>query len=221
MDKHPRQTQAATGSSDQHARHRKLRQHAASFATGAVVFLVSIGVMQALEPSPASPTEQAIVLERIDPVARGPSVSGSSTAGNTGAGNEENDDVSPRLQAAPAPPATVVPPAPSRSTAAQIMGMPSVYIHVLDDGTRQQALKLAPALEKQGIALAGIKVVGAGPRASDLRYFRPSEKAEALRVQAALLSLGLPAQRLKSIGGFETSAVPRQYELWLASDYRG
>ncbi len=56
------------------------------------------------------------------------------------------------------------------------MGMPSVYIHVLDENTREQALKLAPALEKKGIALAGIKVVGAGPRASDLRYFRPSEK---------------------------------------------
>ena len=101
------------------------------------------------------------------------------------------------------------------------MGMPSVYIHVLNESTREQALKLAPALEKQGIALAGIKVVSAGPHGSDLRYFRPSEKEEAQRVQAALLSLGLPAQRLKSISGFETSAVPRQYELWLVSDYRG
>jgi hypothetical protein len=110
---------------------------------------------------------------------------------------------------------------PSPTAAAQIMGMPSVYIHVLNESAREQARLLAPALEKKGIALAGIKVVGAGPRASDLRYFRPTEKEEAMRVQAALLSLGLPAQRLKGISGFETSAVPRQYELWLVSDFKG
>lgn len=112
-------------------------------------------------------------------------------------------------------------PAPGPSAAAQIMGMPSVYIHVLNDRAREQARLLAPALEKKGIALAGIKVVSDGPRASDLRYFRPSEKDEAMQVQAALLSLGLPARRLKSITGFESSAVPRQYELWLSADYKG
>ena len=100
------------------------------------------------------------------------------------------------------------------------MGMPSVYIHVLNDSAREQARLLAPAFQSKGIALAGIRMVSAGPRSSDLRYFRPSEKEEAMRVQAILLSLGLPAQRLKSISGFETSAVPRQYELWLVSDYK-
>nr|WP_314623474.1 hypothetical protein [uncultured Noviherbaspirillum sp.] len=216
MNKQARELPAATGSPRHHVRRHKLRQHAASFTTGVVVFLVSIGAMQAFKPPPPGPSGGAIAPGRSIPAGPGPSLSGSSAAGDTGAGAGENEPA-----ALPAPPAKTVPLARSGSTAAQIMGMPSVFIHVLDDGTRQQALKLAPALEKQGIALAGIKVVGAGPRASDLRYFRPSEKAEALRVQAALLSLGLPAQRLKSIGGFETSAVPRQYELWLASDYRG
>ena len=107
------------------------------------------------------------------------------------------------------------------TAAAQIMGMPSVYIHVLNENAREKASLLAPALEKKGIALAGIKIVNNGPRYSDLRYFRPSEKAEAMQVQAALLSLGLPARRLKSISGFKTSAVPRQYELWLSVDYKG
>lgn len=101
------------------------------------------------------------------------------------------------------------------------MGMPSVYIHVLDENAREKARLMAPELEKKGIALAGIRIVSDGPRASDLRYFRSSEKEEAIRVQAALLSLGLPARRLKRISGFETSAVPRQYELWLAADYKG
>jgi hypothetical protein len=232
MDTRQRLTPVATGSrGNDPLRRRKLRQHAASFATGAVVFLASIGLMQALKPSSASLSGEKVVLDRTGPTPQktarhAPSLSGSSAAGSTGAGSEESAALaSPALAAselaALAPPATLASPATTKSTAAQIMGLPSVYIHVLDESTREQALRLAPALEKQGIALAGVKVVGAAPRASDLRYFRPSEKDEAHRIQAILLSLGLPAQRLKSIGGFETSAVPRQYELWLASDYKG
>jgi hypothetical protein len=194
-------------------RRNKLRQHAVSLATGVAVFLVSIGLMQAAKPpassSAASPRPPAA------------SFSGSSGAGSTSAGGEETLPATPPAKTAPAPSAVHAAPSLSPSAAAQIMGMPSVYIHVLNESAREQARLLAPALEKKGIALAGIKVVGAGPRSSDLRYFRPSEKDEAMRVQAALLSLGLPAQRLKSISGFESSAVPRQYELWLVSDYKG
>jgi hypothetical protein len=194
-------------------RRNKLRQHAISLATGVAVFMVSLGLMQAARPPTASS-----VASPQPPVA---SSSGSSGAGSTSAGGEEPGPAAPPTKTAPAPSATQAAPSLSPSAAAQVMGMPSVYIHVLNDSAREQARLLAPALEKKGIALAGIKVVGAGPRSSDLRYFRPSEKEEALRVQSALLSLGLPAQRLKSIGGFETSAVPRQYELWLVADFKG
>lgn len=100
------------------------------------------------------------------------------------------------------------------------MGMPAIYIHVLNKNAGEKARLLAPELEKKGIALAGIKIVNDGPRSSDLRYFRPSEKGEAMQVQVVLLSLGLPARQLKRISGFETSAVPRQYELWLSWDYK-
>lgn len=194
-------------------RRHKLRQHAASLATGAIVFLVSIGVMQALKPpaasttvSSAQPAPQALPL--------GSSGSSDSGATSAGAGVEESAP-------APAPASERAAPAPSPTVATQIMGMPSVYIHVLNENAREQARMLAPALERKGIALAGIKIVSDGPRSSDLRYFRPSEKEEALQVQAVLLSLGLPARRLKSISGFETSAVPRQYELWLSADFKG
>jgi hypothetical protein len=212
MDKHHRPAPQQPGP----ARRHKLRQHAASLATGAVVFLVAIGLMQAAKPPPGG--DRVAAVERAAPA---PSFSGSSNAGATGAGTEDSvPDAAPAAR----PPAAAIKratPAPLPTAAAQIMGMPSVYIHVLNDSAREQARLLAPALEKKGIALAGIKVVGAGPRSSDLRYFRPSEKEEAMRVQAALLSLGLPAQHLKSISGFETSAVPRQYELWLVSDFKG
>lgn len=93
---------------------------------------------------------------------------------------------------------------------------PSVFVHVLDEAARQRMARLAPALKRNGIALAGIKVVPAAPARSDLRYFRQTEKAEALKVQAALVALGLPAQRLKRIDGMGLVAKRRQYELWLS-----
>jgi hypothetical protein len=212
MDKHRRSAPQQPGP----ARRHKLRQHAASLATGAAVFLVSIGLMQAAKPPAAGVSIAAV--ERAIPA---PPFSGSSAAGATGAGRGDSEPDAPPAARPPAATIKRASPATSATVAAQIMGMPSVYIHVLNDSAREQARLLAPALEKKGIALAGIKVVGAGPRSSDLRYFRPSEKEEAMRVQAALLSLGLPAQRLKGISGFETSAVPRQYELWLVSDFKG
>jgi hypothetical protein len=199
-------------------RRHKLRQHAASLATGVVVFLAAIGLMQAVKPS--ADGGRAAVVKNLSPEPRAGGYSGSSGAGATAAGVEEETPAAAPPASRPAARGERVARA-SPDTAAQIMGMPSVYIHVLNESARDQARRLAPALERKGIALAGIKVVGAGPRASDLRYFRPSEKEEAARVQAALLSLGLPARQLKSISGYETSAVPRQYELWLVSDYKG
>ena len=220
MDYHQRAKpdHASPNRPDARRRH-KLRQHAASLATGVIVFLVSIGLMQAARPPVSSITVSSNTVSSSTELASpAPSSggSGSSGAAATGAGSEESEPAP-----APAPASGRAVPAPGPSTAAQIIGMPSVYIHVLNENAREQARLLAPALEKHGIALAGIKVVNDGPRSSDLRYFRPSEKEEAMKVQAVLLSLGLPARRLKSISGFETSAVPRQYELWLSADYKG
>jgi hypothetical protein len=222
MDYHQRAKlgQATPTGRDARRRH-KLRQHAASLATGAIMFVVSIGLMRAIKPPTATTAATAAGSSNGQPapqVAQMPplssSGSGSSGTGSTSAGAEESEP-------APAKASERAVPAPGPTIAAQIMGMPSVYIHVLNENAREKARLLAPALEKKGIALAGIKIVSDGPRSSDLRYFRPSEKEEAMRVQAALLSLGLPARRLKSISGFETSAVPRQYELWLSADFKG
>ena len=209
--------QATPNRLDARRRH-KLRQHAASLATGVIVFVVSIGLMQAVKP-PATTATTAAVSSSAQPAAQMPQVpplssSGSSGTSATSAGAEESEP-------APARASERAVPTPRPTSAAQIMGMPSVYIHVLNENAREKARLLAPELEKKGIALAGIKIVSDGPRSSDLRYFRPSEKTEAIQVQAALLSLGLPARRLKSISGFETSAVPRQYELWLSADFKG
>lgn len=219
MDYHQgeKTVQAGRHRPDPRRRH-KLRQHAASLAIGIIMFVVSLGLMQIVR-SPAKPAPAIAISSGAPPAAQVTPMppldsSGSSDAGATSAGAEENEPVPARANERSAP-------APAPTIAAQIMGMPSVYIHVLDENAREKARLLAPELKRKGIALAGIRVVSDGPRSSDLRYFRPSEKEEAMQVQAVLLSLGLPARRLKRISGFETSAVPRQYELWLSADYKG
>ncbi len=218
MDYHQGAESGKTTQSRLDARRRhKLRQHAVSLATGVIVFVVSIGIMQAVKPpapvatgAAGSRSEQpSAQVSRVPPL----SSSGSSGTGASSAGTEESEP-------APARASERTVPALGPTIAAQIMGMPAIYIHVVDKSAGEKARLLVPELEKKGIALAGIKIVRDGPRFSDLRYFRPSEKEEAMQVQATLLSLGLPARRLKRISGFETSAVPRQYELWLSADYK-
>ena len=219
MDHHQSEkTVRATPGRPDARRRQKLRQHAASLAIGVIMFVVSLGLMQAVK-SPAKPAPAAEIGGAPPPAAQvspmpAPASSGSSGAGHTSAGTGESEPVPARSGDRPAP-------ASAPTIADQARGMPSVFIHVLDENAREKARLLAPELERKGIALAGVRIVSDGPLASDLRYFRPSEQQEARQVQAALLSLGLPARRLKRIGGFETSAAPRQYELWLSADYKG
>jgi hypothetical protein len=57
--------------------------------------------------------------------------------------------------------------------------------------------------------------VDRGPETADLRFFRTWEREEAERVMRVLNELGIPVTHLKRIAGYEASAIPRQYELWL------
>ena len=101
-----------------------------------------------------------------------------------------------------------------------VQAMPAVFIHVYDAAGRRQMLQLEPRLRQHGMRLAGVKIVGTGPAQSDLRYFHASEKNEARQVQTALLAAGLPVHKLKSIAGYETRALPRQYEVWLSPGFQ-
>ena len=91
---------------------------------------------------------------------------------------------------------------------------PLVYIHLREEAQRRQAERLVQVLPEKGITVSGIKVVERGPQVADLRYFRPAEAGEARRVLRALEDVGVHAQ-IKHIGGYETTATERQYELWL------
>jgi hypothetical protein len=127
----------------------------------------------------------------------------------------ENVPVEPMQHAAPLAPVTprdagAVAQAPAPSLSPQ----PLVYIHLRDEAQRREAERLVRRLPEKGITVSGIKLVERGPQAADLRYFRPAEAAEAQRVLRALDELGVQAQ-IKRIGGYETTATERQYELWL------
>ena len=119
-----------------------------------------------------------------------------------------------------ASPGILAGPDAATSPAATPWTLPAVFIHVYNRSARQQVLQLEPRLRQRGMRLAGIKIIGTGPTQSDLRYFRASEKSEAVTVQAALLSAGLPVRQLKRITGYETRAIPRQYEVWLSPDFQ-
>jgi hypothetical protein len=91
---------------------------------------------------------------------------------------------------------------------------PFLYIHVRNEEQRAQAERLIEPLAKRGVRVTGIKLVRFGPSVTDLRYFRADERDEAVRVGLVLREVGVWAQHLHQVGGFEDSATLRQYELW-------
>jgi hypothetical protein len=91
---------------------------------------------------------------------------------------------------------------------------PLVFILVREDAQRRHAERLKRRLAQKGITVSGIRQIERGPQIADLRYFRQVEASEARRVQRTLDELGVRTQ-IKRIGGYETTATPRQYELWL------
>jgi hypothetical protein len=109
---------------------------------------------------------------------------------------------------ASAPPPATAPPAPL------------LYIHVRDEAQRARAQRMIRPLATRGIRVSGIKVVSFGPQVSDLRYFRAAERDEARKVGRVLKDIGVPAQQLKLVSGFEDRATHRQYELWLPPERR-
>lgn len=97
-------------------------------------------------------------------------------------------------------------------------GRAKVFINIRSESQRAYANMVAQKLEHAGITVSGIAKVDRGPDRLDLRYYHPGERDEALTVQAALQREGVPAASPRLISGYEESAVPRNYELWLAPE---
>ena len=106
--------------------------------------------------------------------------------------------------------------APAAPTAGTAATPAVVYVHVRDARERDQVQAQRRALGTHGIKLMEVKVMSKGPSVADLRYFHDEDRDEALAVQKALLSAGVPVGRLSRMNGFEGSTRRRQYEAWLA-----
>jgi hypothetical protein len=106
-------------------------------------------------------------------------------------------------------------PAASTAAPAHISSGSLLYIHVRNEAQRARAERMIQPLAKRGIRVTGIKLVRFGPSVPDLRYFRSAERDEAVKVALALRDIGIPAQHLHQVSGFERRATPRQFELWL------
>ncbi|MCV0393957.1 MAG: hypothetical protein K5872_19825 [Rhizobiaceae bacterium] len=109
------------------------------------------------------------------------------------------------------------------TTETQANGLPSdtslparVYVHVPDTQSRTKAQQAREILEAQKALVPGIENVGQqrSPTASELRYFRRDEAAEAERLAEGLQAGGIDAVA-RFVPGFENAAIrPRHYELW-------
>lgn len=95
---------------------------------------------------------------------------------------------------------------------------PRVYFHIKREAQRSQAHRAAAALSAKGdIEVPGIQKLDVGPSSTELRFFRRSEEAEAVKIGNNLKALGIEAT-VRYVPGFEDSKSirPRHYELWVS-----
>lgn len=97
-------------------------------------------------------------------------------------------------------------------------GKTSLYIVVGNSRDRERMLPIAQALGRQGIHIVAVSQAEGGPKVSDLRYFYPAEREDALRLQQALQEAGVAVRKVNLVPGYEDRATHRQFELWLAGD---
>jgi hypothetical protein len=133
----------------------------------------------------------------------------------------------PALDAAPVPVPPVALDKPSSDASSSSTAVPTrgraadrppgalLYIVVGSEAQREYAEHILAPLARRGIRVGGIRVVGAGPPVSDLRYFHSADRAEAATINRALDAVGKPAQRLRYVPGLEDRQPRSHYELWL------
>jgi len=131
--------------------------------------------------------------------------------------SERTQNAKQRVQT-PAAPKQATTSAHAKATGEQTFGgIPvALFIHVRNAAQRVQAERLIEPLAARGVRVTGIKLMDQGPATSDLRYFYSEDARNTAQLLRVLRDLGVAAMQAKHIGGFETRATPRQYELWLA-----
>lgn len=124
-----------------------------------------------------------------------------------------------KAPAAPAPAAVAVAAAPAEPAPAALpAGRTALYIVVGNNRDRERVRPIAQTLSRQGIRIVAVSQGDGGPSISDLRYFYPDERDDALKVQQALQQAGIAVRKVNLVPGYEDRATHRQFELWLAND---
>jgi hypothetical protein len=98
--------------------------------------------------------------------------------------------------------------------------LPRVYIHIRSNENRERARAVGERLKELGYVVPGIeRIVDTGPRNSQLRYFRNTEKEEAVKIIDVLDQIGVRLN-LEYIRGYEESDKirPGHFEIWFAAD---
>jgi hypothetical protein len=109
------------------------------------------------------------------------------------------------------PPALGSAPAPSEVA-------PRVYIQVLNQDELLRARSLAAPLRDAGFVVPRPEVVGTGPSANEVRFFRNAERDKAEQIVAVVSKSGAANTRSVYVSGYEDSrgVRPNHFELWLA-----
>jgi hypothetical protein len=92
-----------------------------------------------------------------------------------------------------------------------------LYIHIGRAEQRAGAQSAADALGAEAVVVPGIELRSNTPQASELRYFRMTERSEAEGMAATVRTVW-PDVKARYVAGFEqsTGIRPRHYELWLS-----
>jgi hypothetical protein len=100
--------------------------------------------------------------------------------------------------------------------------LPRAYVQIVDRGDREWAADVSRRLERAGIVVPGIEYVprAAALGATDVRYYKESEKDGAERIREILASIGVNAKLVYLNEEENTRVRPNHYEVWFAAGSR-
>lgn len=121
-----------------------------------------------------------------------------------------------QLRQAVAPQLAAVPAAAAKGGVAPAAQTPlTVYIHISEEDQRSRAETIRRELAQLGIRAPGVERVPTRLKSTEVRYFRPEDRAGAEEVRRLLSQyLAVGDIRVEFVRGYEDKVRGRQYEIW-------
>lgn len=91
-----------------------------------------------------------------------------------------------------------------------------IYIHIRSKHQARKADSTARLLKEYGFNLPGKELLNRGPNTTEIRYFRASDKQEALHIAQLMSDNHLARPKIKLIKGYAHKAPARQFEIWFS-----